>query len=69
VYLRNLLYLDAVTGEPPGPQLAQSYVDYLGARYQSNGLFSTSAYQPQLLVQAAVTQIYAMLGSSPASYF
>jgi hypothetical protein len=28
VYFRNLLYLDSVTHDPPGPQLAQNYVNY-----------------------------------------
>ena len=28
VYFRNLLYLDSVTHDPPGPRIAQAYVDY-----------------------------------------
>ena len=28
VYFRNMLYLDSVTHDPPGPKLAQPYVDY-----------------------------------------
>ncbi|HEY1458291.1 MAG TPA: glycoside hydrolase family 76 protein, partial [Solirubrobacteraceae bacterium] len=70
VYFRNLLYLDSVTDDPPGPSIAQSYVNYLASHHLSSaGLFSTSAYTPQLLVQAAITQIYALLASSPATYF
>ena len=70
VYFRNLLYLDALTHDPPGPSIAQTYVDYLASHYLANsGLYSTSAYTPQLLVQAAITQIYALLTSPPATYF
>jgi len=70
VYFRNLLYLDSVTGDPPGQQIAQNYVNYLASHHlSSSGLFATSAYQPQLLVQAAITQIYALLCTSPATYF
>jgi hypothetical protein len=69
VYFRNLLYLDALTGDPPGPTIAQNYVNYLSSYHlSSSGLYSTAAYPPQLLVQAAVTQIYALLVSPPASY-
>ena len=28
IYFRNLMYLDSVTHDPPGPRLAQAYVDY-----------------------------------------
>ena len=28
VYFRNLLYLDSVTHDPPGPSIAQNYVNY-----------------------------------------
>ena len=70
VYFRNLLYLDALTGESPGPAIAQTYVNYLASHHlTSTGLYSTSAYSPQLLVQAAIIQIYGLLTSAPATYF
>ncbi len=70
VYFRNLLYLDSVTGDPPGPSIAQTYVNYLVSHHlSSSGLFSTGAYSPQLLVQADITQIYALLASPPSTYF
>jgi uncharacterized protein YyaL (SSP411 family) len=70
VYFRNLIYLDSLTGDAPGSAIAQNYVNYLAAHYLSaSGLFSTAAYTPQLLVQAAIIQIYALLLSPPASYF
>ena len=71
VYFRNLLYLDAVTHDPPGPKIAQAYVDYAWAHLRlSNDLFvAGSPPTGQLLVQAAIVQIYALLSSSPSTYF
>jgi hypothetical protein len=71
IYFRNLLYLDSVTHDPPGPKLAQAYVDYAWTHLRlSNDLFvSGSPPSGQLLVQAAVVQIYALLSSSPRTYF
>jgi Glycosyl hydrolase family 76 len=71
VYFRNLLYLDAVTHDPPGAKLAQSYVDYAWQHLRlSNDLFvAGSPAAAQLLVQAAIVQIYALLSSPPSSYF
>jgi Glycosyl hydrolase family 76 len=71
VYFRNLLYLDSVTHDPPGPKLAQAYVDYAWQNLRLNDdLFvSGSPASAQLLVQAAVVQIYALLSSSPSTYF
>jgi glycosyl hydrolase family 76 len=68
IYFRNLLYLDSVTHDPPGPSLAQAYVNYawLHLRLNDDLFVSGSPPGPQLLVQAAITQIYALL-SSPAS--
>jgi Glycosyl hydrolase family 76 len=67
VYLRNLLYLDSVTHDPPGSKLAQAYVNYAWQNQRlSNNLFvSGSPASAQLLSQAAIVQIYALL-SSPA---
>jgi hypothetical protein len=71
VYFRNLLYLDAVTHDPPGPKIAQVYVDYAWQSLRlSNNLFvAGSPASAQLLVQAAIVQIYALLSSSPGTYF
>jgi hypothetical protein len=71
VYFRNLLYLDSVTHDPPGPKLAQAYVDNSWQHLrESNGLFvAGSPPSPQLLVQAAIVQIYALLSSRPGTYF
>jgi len=71
VYFRNLLYLDSVTHDPPGPKLAQAYVDNAWQHLRlSNGLFvAGSPPAPQLLVQAAIVQIYALLSSPPRTYF
>ena len=71
IYFRNLLYLDSVTHEPPGPKIAQAYVDYAWQHLRlKNDLFvSGSPPSAQLLVQAAIVQIYALLSSPAKSYF
>jgi hypothetical protein len=71
VYFRNLLYLDSVTHDPPGPKIAQAYVDYSWQNLRlSDDLFvAGSPASAQLLVQAAIVQIYALLSSSPSTYF
>ncbi len=71
VYFRNLLYLDSVTHDPPGPKIAQAYVDYAWQHLRlSNNLFvAGSPASAQLLYQAAIVQIYALLSSSPSTYF
>jgi hypothetical protein len=71
VYLRNLLYLDSVTRDPPGPRLAQQYIDYawINRRLADNLFVFGSPPSSQLLVQAAMVQIYALLASKPATYF
>ncbi len=71
IYFRNLMYLDSVTHDPPGPKIAQAYVDYAWQHLRlSNDLFvAGSPPTGQLLVQAAIVQIYALLSSSPATYF
>jgi Glycosyl hydrolase family 76 len=71
IYFRNLMYLDAVTHDPPGPKIAQAYVDYAWKHLRlSNDLFvAGSPPSGQLLVQAAIVQIYALLSSSPSTYF
>jgi hypothetical protein len=71
VYFRNLLYLDSVTHDPPGRRLAQSYVDYAWQHLRLSGDVFVAGSPPsaQLLVQAAIVQIYALLSSSPRTYF
>jgi hypothetical protein len=71
VYFRNLLYLDSVTHEPPGAKIAQEYVDYAWQhqRLSDNLFVAGSPPSGQLLVQAAIVQIYALLSSPPATYF
>ena len=71
VYFRNMLYLDSVTHDPPGPKLAQPYVDYAWEhlRLSDNLFVFGSPPSSQLLVQAAIVQIYGLLSSSPSTYF
>lgn len=71
VYFRNLMYLDSVTHDPPGPKIAQAYVNYAWEHLRlSNNLFvSGSPASAQLLYQAAIVQVYALLSSSPSTYF
>jgi len=71
VFFRNLLYLDSVSRQPAARPLAQSYVDYAWQHLRlANGLFvSGSPPSAQLLVQSAVAQIYALLSTSPSTYF
>jgi Glycosyl hydrolase family 76 len=71
VYFRNLLYLDSVTHDPPGPSIAQNYVNYAWQNLRlSNNLFVFgSPPAAQLLVQAAIVQIYALLSTPASTYF
>jgi hypothetical protein len=71
VYFRNMLYLDSVTHDPPGPALAQAYVNYAWQhlRLADNIFVFGSPPSSQLLVQAAIVQIYGLLSSSPSTYF
>jgi glycosyl hydrolase family 76 len=71
VYFRNLMYLDSITRDPPGRKLAQAYVDHAWVNQRSKGnLFAFgSPPTPELLWQAAIVQIYALLSEPPSSYF
>jgi hypothetical protein len=71
VYFRNLMYLDSVTHDPPGPKLAQTYVDSVWVHQRlSDGLFVFgSPPSSQLLSQAAIVQIYALLSTAASTYF
>jgi hypothetical protein len=71
VYFRNLMYLDAITHDPPGARLAQSYVDsvWIHQRLTSNLFVFGSPPSAQLLVQAAIVQVYALLSTPAGTYF
>jgi Glycosyl hydrolase family 76 len=71
IYFRGLLYLDSVTHDPPGPKIAQSYVDYAwqNLRLGTDLFVAGSPASAQLLYQAAIAQIYALLGSPPSTYY
>jgi Glycosyl hydrolase family 76 len=71
VFLRNLLYLDSLTHESTARSLAQSYVDYVceSPRLGSGLFLLGNGANPQLLEQATIAQIYALLSTSPSSYF
>lgn len=71
VYFRNLMYLDSVTHDPPGSTLAQNYINsvWVHQRLTSDLFAFGSPPSTQLLYQAAVVQIYALLSTSPSTYF
>jgi hypothetical protein len=71
VYFRGVLYLDSVTHDPPGPRLAQAYVDYAwqNLRLSTDLFVAGSPASAQLLYQAAIAQIYALLSSPPSTYY
>ena len=71
VYFRNLLYLDSVTHDPPGPSIAQAYVNYAWQklRLKDNVFVAGSPASAQLLVQAAIVQVYALLSTPASTYF
>jgi hypothetical protein len=71
VYFRNILYLDSVTHDPPGKRLAQAYVDYAWQhlRLANNMFVAGSPPSAQLLVQASIAQIYALLAAPQSTYF
>ncbi len=71
VYFRNLLYLDSVTHDPPGQSIAQSYVNYAWQHLRLRDYVFVAGTPPsvQLLYQAAIVQIYALLSIPASSYF
>jgi Glycosyl hydrolase family 76 len=71
VYFRNLMYLDSLTHDPPGPTLAQNYVNnaWLNLRLSDDVFVSGSPPSAQLLDQAAIVQIYALLSTPASTYF
>jgi hypothetical protein len=71
VYFRNVMYLDSITHDPPGAALAQSYINsvWVHQRLTDNLFAFGSPPTTQLLYQAAIVQIYALLSTSPSTYF
>lgn len=71
VYFRNLMYLDAFTRDPPGRKLAQAYVDHAWAYQRMKGNLFVFGSPPasELLWQAAIVQIYALLSEPASNYF
>jgi hypothetical protein len=71
VYFRNLLYLDSVTHDPPGSLPVREYAYYAWLRHRlSDNLFAYgSPPTAELLRQAAIVQIYALLATPPSTYF
>lgn len=71
VYFRNLMYLDSVTHDPPGNLPAREYVYYAWQRHRlSDNLFAYgNPPTAELLWQAAIVQIYALLAIPPSTYF
>jgi hypothetical protein len=60
-----------VTHDPPGPAIAQNYVNYAWShlRLSDDVFVAGSPASAELLDQAAIVQIYAMLSSSPKTFF
>ena len=71
VYFRNMLYLDSVTHDQPGPAIAQNYVNYAWQHLRLSDYVFVAGSPPsaQLLYQAAIVQIYALLSIPAADYF
>jgi len=71
VYFRNLLYLDSVTHDPPGPRIAQIYVNdaWENLRLEDNLFVWGSPPSTELLGQAVIAQIYGLLATPPSTYF
>ncbi len=71
VYFRNQIYLDSVTHEAPGTLPAREYAYWAWLRHRLNDNLFAYGSPPtaELLDQAALTQIYALLAISPQTYF
>jgi hypothetical protein len=71
VYFRNVMYLDSITHDPPGATLAQNYVNYAWQHLRLSGdvFVAGTPASAQLLYQAAIVQIYALLSEPASSYF
>ena len=71
VYFRNLMYLDSITHDPPGAGPAREYALYAWLRHRlDDNLFAYgSPPTAELLGQAALVQIYALLSTPPSTCF
>ena len=71
VYLRNLIYLDSITHDPPGTGLAREYAYYAWQRHRLSGNLFAYGSPPtaELLDQAALVQIYTLLSIPPRTLF
>lgn len=72
IYIRNLLLLGGASGDPRYRRFAQYYADdaWANVRDPANNLFlSDPGGGTQLLDQAAMTQVYALLGEPVSAYF
>ncbi len=71
VYFRNQIYFDSLTHEAPGTYPAREYAFWAWERHRlSDNLFAYgSPPTAELLGQAALTQIYALLAIPPRTYF
>jgi hypothetical protein len=71
VYLRNQIYLDALTHEAPGTHSAREYAYWAWERHRLGDNLFAYGEPPtaELLGQAALVQIYALLSTPPSTYF
>ncbi len=71
VYFRNQIYLDSLTHEAPGTHPAREYAYWAWLRHRlDDNLFAYgSPPTAELLGQAALVQIYALLATPPSTYF
>jgi Glycosyl hydrolase family 76 len=71
VYLRNQIYLDALAHEGPGTYPAREYAYWAWERHRLGDNLFAYGEPPtaELLGQAALVQIYALLSTSPSTYF
>lgn len=70
IYFKNLLLLESVTGGSSARAAMKDYADHVWVtnRDRRTGLFSFDGTTTQLLDQAAMVQIYAVLGWSPSQW-
>ena len=72
IYIRNLLLLGGVSGDPRYQRFAQWFAndEWYNVRDPKSGLFLADPDgQTQLLDQAAMVQVYALLAEPPSAYF
>ncbi len=71
VYFRNQIYLDSLTHETPGTYPAREYAYWAWQRHRlTDDLFAYgSPPTAELLGQAALVQIYALLATPPRTFF